>query len=685
MKGITKWLIVIVMYFTWIKVGANLNNIYIQPAQHLKIKSPTYCIDPAILQIINSRATQCFSGNSSVGELDLLRNISVVDYHHSHEILAYQYFVEYKNNPGRRSCDLADMEFIPLLPLAWRSGYPTATGCTAGGYCPQNKVLGSSICSVQRLINDIVEIVKYIKNNRKQDMHEGLPKFTVASTYNLRTYMAFGLPSSVRSGPIHGAITSFVTALSIGHYERQPQCPDILRKQWKLLVEIPMFSLFDTPEFDRTNHNKVDLKQYDTSTSTKSSLPLLNIFSSNTNGNNMENINNRQQNTFLFSGRLLLWLADKVCSIRHTVATQLGTRDDTIILNITESQSYGPINEMPLKLIHLSKFCIVTKTDSYSSAFFYEALFGKCIPIIISDWFVFAFPAIIPYRLFVIRINEDDFQRDPHGVLNYIKITYTNEIIKNMKKSMLYWLKYLTFSNRFSTDYLISERLDKSQITILNTSLSLQDCLKLDHSNMLTTTVDNINTVLHDTNKVILPFELMLREMVYHRKQHQLSIAAEKNKHLKKQQDSVNMIKSSNSQKLMINSLVGTDSDMIMETRDLHCYSPASCLTRVPGIVMNKHVIKDIRSHLCKHSTRLIGHYKIVFFMQCVRMLWPLSPGSIRPFDKNKGGLSNEDIQFIRTFHNVSKNTSTNFYSTFTTYPILKEHENSLKKVLTLL
>lgn len=43
---------------------------------------------------------------------------------------------------------------------------------------------------------------------------------------------------------------------------------------------------------------------------------------------------------------------------------------------------------------------------------------------------------------------------------------------------------------------------------------------------------------------------------------------------------------------------------------------------------------RDVRSHLCRHASRLIGHYKMVFYMQCVRILWPLQPGTFRPVDK---------------------------------------------------
>ena len=299
---------------------------------HLQINTPTYCIDPQILLITNTRAEKCFTSGSSSHELQYLRGTSVANYHRAQELLAFQYFVEYKANPFRRPCANADFEYIPLLPLAWRSGIPTSTTCTAGGYCPKKNVTGDvDACSVRGLIDDIVNIVKYIKNDRKQtDLTLGIPKFTVASTYNLRTFMAFGLPNSARSGAIYAAVTAFVTGIHrtllysslqfahllskpltlivtypilgtmIGHYERQPQCPDTLRKQWRLLVEIPFLSLLD-PASELSNGLLVE-------------------GSHNADLRVQKDNAMKKKNVFLFTGRLLLWLPDRVCAIRSTVS-----------------------------------------------------------------------------------------------------------------------------------------------------------------------------------------------------------------------------------------------------------------------------------------------------------------------------------------------------------------------------
>lgn len=183
----------------------------------LASSTPTYCIDEGIIKIVKSRVEKCFADGNVQSELSMLRNFSTADYHRSHELLAYQYFVENVDNIHRRSCDVADFEYIPLLPLSWRSGYPTSTICTAGGYCPKRSTPVGQTCSMSDLILDALSIEKYIRTSRGKSMNVGIPKFTVASTYNLRTVMAFGLGSgSVRSGPVYAAITSFVTSISIG-------------------------------------------------------------------------------------------------------------------------------------------------------------------------------------------------------------------------------------------------------------------------------------------------------------------------------------------------------------------------------------------------------------------------------------------------------------------------------------
>ena len=56
---------------------------------------------------------------------------------------------------------------------------------------------------------------------------------------------------------------------------------------------------------------------------------------------------------------------------------------------------------------------------------------------VISNWFIFSFPWIIPYHEFVIRLDEDDFQKDPHGCLDAIKIMFNEEKRRGTAKIIL--------------------------------------------------------------------------------------------------------------------------------------------------------------------------------------------------------------------------------------------------------
>jgi Exostosin family len=129
-------------------------------------------------------------------------------------------------------------------------------------------------------------------------------------------------------------------------------------------VEIPFFSLFERPSHVDSYGQKGSVVQR----------------------NDLIEANLRTQlrpTVFFFSGRLLLWMPERICSVRHTVATQLSSRPDTVIVNVSESQSYGPVREGALRYLLNSTFCLVTRTDSYSTAFFYDALQAGCIPIVI--------------------------------------------------------------------------------------------------------------------------------------------------------------------------------------------------------------------------------------------------------------------------------------------------------------
>lgn len=173
------------------------------------------------------------------------------------------------------------------------------------------------------------------------------------------------------------------TNLNLGHYERQPQCPDVLRKQWRSIVEIPFLSLFEMP----SPLLSLSLTKDMTHTLQTENLNSSNIGSQNDSTESQSEQLNRMEGirpiSFFFSGRLLLWLPERVCSVRHVIASDLLARTDTVIMNVTEKQSYGPISTDALEYQLKSIFCLVARSDSYSTAFFYDALQAGCIPVVI--------------------------------------------------------------------------------------------------------------------------------------------------------------------------------------------------------------------------------------------------------------------------------------------------------------
>ena len=59
--------------------------------------------------------------------------------------------------------------------------------------------------------------------------------------------------------------------------------------------------------------------------------------------------------------------------------------------------------------------------------------------------------------------------------------------------------------------------------------------------------------------------------------------------------------------------------------------------------------LPDKRPPLCRRAHGLIGMYKMVYFMGCVRILWPLRPGHFKPHDERT--LSIEEKAFVTEFH----------------------------------
>lgn len=101
---------------------------------------PTYFIDPNLLKLTLARARNCgvhfVNDNRTIfalEELAYLSTQSASEYFRGHELLAYHYFVENRaNNPHYREyINDAEMEYIPILPLAWKT---QKSGCSYSSF-----------------------------------------------------------------------------------------------------------------------------------------------------------------------------------------------------------------------------------------------------------------------------------------------------------------------------------------------------------------------------------------------------------------------------------------------------------------------------------------------------------------------------------------------------------------------
>jgi len=434
-------------------------------------------------------------------------------------------------------------------------------------------------CGYASLIEDIQAYVSYVDkrdkalagSNKKQ---QPMP-FIVASTFNMRTEMGTGMPTQVRRGPVYDIVTKFVTNMHLAHYERWPQCPDLLRKGWKHVVELPYIPLkkLAGPFAEGVNALLVNNEAVRHSF-----------------------VDHKRTRTFLFSGRMLLFGPERVCSVRNAMATLATSRKDFFAVNITEDESWsGGTAENLIAAYADSSFCMVAKADSYSTSSFYTAIQGGCVPIVISDWFAFAFPWAVPYEKFVLRISENDFLSDPSGALDAVLAKFgSEEKLRELRGYLWQWRSFLSF-----------EGLDAGAPTTQQLRNQMKEQFAFFSDEATPPPVDS-------KKKTVLPFELMLIELRFFLTQE-------------------------------ISSHFG-----------LMCETPFFCShsngVQVPPLKLAS--LKEKRSHLCKHTHRLVGMYKMVYNQKCVRILWPLRPGYLKPNDAS--ALSQQDKLFIEHFHNIT-------------------------------
>jgi hypothetical protein len=600
---------------------------------------PTFYVDPLVLSIFNARADRCLRGGTAMKELDQLRSDkgNADAFFRSQELYAYHYFVEMgDNNPHRRSLvGKAEFEYVPILPLHWRRN-------------------SHQECSYQSLMRDILKYITYTKS--RDQNQKALPVFFVSGAYNLRTWMGTGMPTQQRRGDIWTSVSQFTEGISIGHYERWPQCPDLLRKSWKYVVEVPYVPV-------NMHHGSHSIAYLGTEQVTAS--------------------------TFHFSGNFDLYGCELVCSVRNAIIDLAHSRADITVVNVTLSDANSPIDYSTLRLMRKSTFCLIAKQDSYSTSSFYHAIAMGCIPIVISDWFVFSYPWIVDYEHFVIRLSERDFTADPSLCLDHILTTVGKHQLDRMRAIMRQAVGLLSYEKvpYRSEEYMSLMSHDKyfdhqqqqslqaihppGTDSIVPLDLLLLELRYAQEEYKYYNNVPCFRPYMcyHNRNSTITPEQAALRNVYNKNKKTRYYdftanplAAALALPHNKENEDflKVNRRRSSN----------------VHEAIDFSGY-------QVPNTAV--HFQTDSRSHLCRHNTRLIGHYKIVFFMQCVRILWPLAPGKFKPPDQarepalplpdvpvrstfsssyqpiGKGkdvaeteGISWQDQLFVLGFHNVS-------------------------------
>lgn len=515
----------------------------------------------------------------------------------------------------------------------------------------------------------------------------------VASTYNLRTTIGAGMPTQIRRGEAWTNVSSLIMSMAIGHYERWPQCPDLLRKSWNYISEIPYLTA------------NTFVSSATSSSASASSLTVTVMDSI------ADALTRKRKHNFFFSGNFALYGSEMVCSVRNALL-DLSHRHDMLVVNTTK-QDYlrAGVSDKLFKGMQQSVFCIVAVGSSYSTSSMYNAIAAGCIPVVISDWYTFAFPWLIPYQEFVIRLSETEFLRNPSAALTHIVDTVlvkggesqSNSLLENMRKSMKKYWPLLSFQP-------VAQDSDTYQ-QLLGDYLALQ---KSNYSG---------NTELKEADSsdkkfVYLPFDAMLLEF-----RHGLRVKEVENRipcerpykcihyNYKYNDTTFPYLRSTNSLSSSIQAKIIPEAEVQQQHKSLRRNNDANLsdlsggkYAVLDGLYQVNFLylppsIPDIRSHLCKHTGRLIGTYKMVFFMQCVRVLWPLQPGLFKPPDNvfrhsslhplladsanakelkkytvkdrqhaSDHGISLEDALFVLQFHNVS--TSRTPIWDLTNYPL---------------
>jgi len=608
------------------------------------IRVPKYCVNETTLERFQSRLSKC--GITSLqDEIEDLYKTNAVEYQRgSHELRAMLWLVQPYNPFRVASCKDADLEYIPLLPLHWRVsslGLGSRTDCT----------YGSLIESVIGHVRERGLVTSQTQSPSSTRSTKPYP-FSVASTFNMRTEMGTGLKSQVRRGPEYDQVTSFVTSMFLGHYERWPQCPDLLRKGWLGIVEIPYVALGEPPgphAGSQEAHKLGDANRL--------------LESADENPYFADYMTRKRQTDVLFMGRLnQLYGPELVCSVRWSILDAARSKPDPglRVINITQSDVSQGVQKRLVDEFSSSKFCIVAKGDSYSSSSLYSAIYAGCIPVVISDWFTYAFPWIIPYQKFVIRFSETNWLMDPLACIEFLK-SLSGENIASRLAIMFRYKDLLQFQPR-TMHREATIQLRKLWMREQKLSLTTRSTEAAAGATTITsdpTTTANIIATTGSTDwkyHTVLPLELMLVELAALARNLEVEQQAASQKETRNQPAAASFSNSNVIQKQKQFGLVVThEHDKIFSCETpFHCASNATDFSGTVAPPVQLPALQNRRSYLCTHAHRLVGMYKMVYWQRCVRILWPLQPGKFKPNDAKL--LPPRDKAFVEHFHNSTSN-----------------------------
>lgn len=657
-----------------------------------------YCISTRAYEIFTERLKKCLSvhsiSNSKMKEeifkeLKYLYDTNDYEYSTSHELHGFYYFVLLSDeNPYyTASCNDADFEYIPLLPLVHRTGLQSHTECSAGGECNHYSSTNGTVasdCDIKHVVNSILEYQQYkesmiVENNSVGNVtNKQLQTFTMVSSFNLKTMLAYGFTDEEafrRRGQQYEMVSRFIESMYLGHYERIVQCADVLRRPWKYVVEMPY--IVHAIEYRSHLHQIMDVRLKQLKDFISGNPQYADRDQAESEGRSVSNTRPPFKYAFYYVGDMELWGPERVCSVTTSLYDLASPRRlDTYIRHVGSIESNSVVKNHQLYAetgLQSSIFCLIPTSNSYSTSLFYQAIAHGCIPVVISDWYALPYKWYIPYDEFVVRISEEDFKASPNAALDSVREYYLDcpdcmERIAEMWRKLEFWSELLllpeTSVRTLGLD-VNKEPSAPSPVALPNPMLLMLVEMVVAHQHLKHH--KNPQTMGHIKN---IPNAYSY--MSYSELQEKLGLHKRKQKDRDGQAlggDRVSEFHDSNENEVsqsLWNRLWS------LPPLSLICISPyaSDCVGHVAPLpiyvtdrqmkaqsadvdLVPSHKV-DHRPFMCQHTPGLIGKYKIVYFMQCVRVLWSNFNG--KAHGKLYQKLSPYEKHYVNRFHNITRN-----------------------------